>query len=306
MLELLQTVKRIAPSNSPVLVLGDSGTGKELIANAIHQHSPRRDKPFIALNCGSLPANLIESELFGYRKGAFSGADASKPGLVEKAHGGTLFLDEVGEMGPEAQVKLLRFAQSGEFYPVGGTMPRRVDVRLLAASNRDLSEAVSSGRFRQDLFYRLNVVLLRIPPLRERIDDIPLLVDHFIRKHGPQQGKGDYRFGSAAMEALQLHAWPGNVRELENAVQGALLMATGSTIGLEDLPLSVREGAVVLGQSRTPENLHELLRNHQELVERKAIAEALAQCGGHQTRAAKRLGIGRTTLMRKMKKHGIK
>jgi len=305
MLSLLDIVKRIAPTDSPVVITGESGTGKELFANAIHQHSLRKDKSFVAVNCGALPRNLVESELFGYRKGAFTGAVSSKPGLVEKAHGGTLFLDEVAEMEPEIQVKLLRFTQAGEFIPVGATEPMKVDVRLISASNRNLEAAVSEGTFREDLYYRLNVASLRLPPLRERIEDLPLLVDHFLKKLGKKLSKENYRFSNEAMEALQLHRWPGNVRELENAVYSAMVMTAESPMGPEALPVSVGR---IEQQAQTPgagTTLHEIVAGHQEMVEKRVISETLEACGGNQSETARRLSIGRNTLLRKMKRYGM-
>jgi two-component system response regulator AtoC len=301
MCRLLDVIKRIGPMDSPVVITGESGTGKELFANAVHQHSLRKDGPFIAVNCGALPQNIVESELFGYRKGAFTGAVSNKSGLVERADGGTLFLDEVAEMGPDVQVKLLRFAQSGEFIPVGGTEVQRVDVRLIAASNRDLEAAIDDGRFRSDLYYRLNVAAIRIPPLRERIEDLPLLVDHFLRKYGTKAGKDGYRFSNETMELLQMHPWPGNVRELENAVYSALVMANSSPIGLEALPLSITRKQPGLPISTGGGTLHEIVASHREAVERRMIVETLRECRGNQSEAARRLGIGRNTLMRKMK-----
>jgi two-component system response regulator AtoC len=301
MLRLLDVVRRIGPTDSPVVITGESGTGKELFANAVHQHSLRKGGPFVAVNCGALPQNIVESELFGYRKGAFTGAVSNKSGLVERADGGTLFLDEVAEMGPEVQVKLLRFAQSGEFIPVGGTELRRVDVRLVAASNRNLEEAIATGRFRSDLYYRLNVAAIRIPALRERIEDLPLLVDHFLRKYGPKAGKDGYRFSNEAMAALQLHPWPGNVRELENAVYSALVMANSSPVGPEALPVSIARELPTQSLSAGG-TLREIVASHQEAVERRAIVEMLRECGGNQSEAARRLGIGRNTLLRKMKR----
>jgi len=305
MLSLLDIVKRIAPTDSPVVITGESGTGKELFANAIHQHSLRKDKSFVAVNCGALPRNLVESELFGYRKGAFTGAVSSKPGLVEKAHGGTLFLDEVAEMEPEIQVKLLRFAQSGEFIPVGAPEQQKVDVRLISASNRNLEAAIAAGQFREDLYYRLNVASLRLPPLRERIEDLPLLVDHFLKKFGKKLGKENYRFSNSAMEAIQLHRWPGNVRELENAVYSAMVMAAESPIGPDALPVSInrfQQSAQSPGSGRT---LHEIVAGHQEMVESRIISETLKACDGNQSETARRLGIGRNTLLRKMKRYGM-
>jgi DNA-binding NtrC family response regulator len=306
MKNLLDVVNRIAPTDTPALIQGESGTGKELFAQAIHQHSPRKNRRFVAINCSALPNTLIESELFGYKKGAFSGAEGSKPGLVEKADGGTLFLDEVAEMGPDAQAKLLRFAQSGEFIPLGGTEMGRVNVRLIAASNRDLEGEVRKGRFRDDLFYRLNVVMLKIPPLRERPEDIPLLIDHFLNKFAPDLGKADYRFAPEALDLLQLYKWPGNVRELENAVRSALVMAIESPVGQESLPATVRVPLPVQFEQDEESTLREVVTSHQEALERKAIVKALSDYDGNRTRTAARLGISRNTLLRKIKRYGIR
>ena len=305
MRRLLETVVRIAPTDTPVLITGESGTGKELFAQAIHQHSARKNKAFLSLNCGALPETLIESELFGFRRGAFTGANMAKPGLVEQADGGTLLLDEIGEMGPEAQVKLLRFAQSGEFIRLGGTEAGRVDVRLIAASNQDLENAISEGRFRADLFYRLNVVSISIPPLRKRRDDIPPLVEHFLKKHGPSLGKEDYRFTPEALEVIQVHDWPGNVRELENAVHSALAMAVDTPIGADLLPLTVSRGALEGVHADGGVKMREMVSAQQETVEKRAIIDALESCGGNRSKAAKALGVGRNTLLRKMKRYGI-
>ena len=305
MRRLLETVVRIAPTDTPVLITGESGTGKELFAQAIHQHSRRKSKAFLTLNCGALPETLIESELFGFRRGAFTGANAAKPGLVEQADGGTLFLDEIGEMGPEAQVKLLRFAQSGEFIRLGGTEAGKVGVRLIAASNQDLESAISEGRFRADLFYRLNVVSISIPPLRERRDDIAPLVEHFLKKYGPSLGKDDYRLAPEALEAIQVHDWPGNVRELENAVHSALAMADGSPVGPELLPVTVSRSAAMGAHVDEGASMRDMVSAQQEAVEKKAIIDALESCGGNRSRAAKALGVGRNTLLRKMKRYGI-
>ncbi len=302
--KLLELVTKVAPTNVSVLISGESGTGKELFARAIHQHSGRRERRFVALNCGALPENLIESELFGYGRGAFTGAVQSKPGLVKQADGGTLFLDEIGEMGLDAQVKLLRFAQSGEFIPVGEVRPQRVDIRLIAATNSDLEGAAEKGDFRADLYYRLNVVSMNIPPLRERPEDIPLLIDHFIAKLGMPLGKGDYGFTPEALQAMQVYNWPGNVRELENAVNGALVMADGSPVGAEYLPAKVRGETVVAVKSGSGSRPDKVSQSR-AAVERRAIVEALEASGNSRTKAAEKLGISRTTLFRRMRRYGI-
>jgi DNA-binding NtrC family response regulator len=308
MLELIDVVKRTAPTDAPVVIVGESGTGKELFAKAVHQHSDRRDRPFLALNCSALPANLIESELFGYMRGAFTGADHQKKGLVAQADGGTLFLDEVSELGAEAQAKLLRFAQSGEFIPLGGTEQRRVDVRIVAASNRDLERAVTEGAFRADLFYRLNVVKISIPPLRERRDDIPLLIEHFLQIYGPEYGKEGLRFDGEAMDSLQLYRWPGNVRELENVVKSALVLAEKSPMAIGDLPISMRTGIPQAPgfNDAGSFSLPEAVGKQQEFLEIQSIKKALSETGGNRTRAAERLGINRITLLRKMRQYGLR
>lgn len=241
MRRLFDTIEKIAPSKATVLITGESGTGKELIARAIHYHSPRRDKPFVSVNCGALPETLLESELFGHEKGAFTGAIQRRKGRFELAHEGTLFLDEISEMSPHLQVKLLRVLQEMEFERVGGMETIRVDVRIIAASNRDLKTEMEEGRFRQDLFYRLNVVHIQVPPLRERKEDIPLLVQHFLTRYAGELGKGvPVRVHPEAMRCLIEYHWPGNVRELENVIERALILATGDEITLRDLPEEIR------------------------------------------------------------------
>jgi two-component system response regulator HydG len=305
MRRLLEIVIQVAPTDAPVLITGESGTGKELVARAVHRHSAHKDGPFVALNCGALPANLVESELFGYRQGAFTGAARSKPGLVTEADGGTLFLDEISEMGSEIQVKLLRFLQDGEFIPLGDTVPRRVGVRIVAASNKDLPRAIAEGRFREDLFYRLNVVQISIPPLRERPEDIVPLVNHFVAKHGEAIGKGAYGFSPSVIDAFQLYAWPGNVRELENVVHSALVMSQGTSIRLEDLPANfIGRGAEDLDAEKAG-SLGERVASVAGRIEKKEILAALRESGGNQSEAARRLGINRRTLIRKMKRYSI-
>jgi len=305
MLKLIESVKRIAPTNAPAIISGESGTGKELFAKAIHQESPRCDRPFIAVNCSAVPGNLVESELFGYIRGAFSGADRTKPGLVAAADGGTLFLDEIAELSMEAQSKLLRFTQSGEFIPVGGVQAQRVDVRLLAATNRDLEEVVAQGKFRSDLFYRLNVVRLRVPPLRRRSEEIPLFIEHFIRKHGAELGKEAFRFDSEALTRLQAYPWPGNVRELENAVRSALIMAETTPMTAGSLPISMRDPAVFEVKPDLSVPLQEGLKRLQVDYERNAIIKALESTGGNRARAAALLSVSRNTLFKKLKHYGI-
>jgi len=310
MVGLLETVRRIAPTGTAALIIGESGTGKEIIAKAIHQESGKPKRPFIAINCGALPPNLMESELFGYRRGAFTGAERSKAGLVAEAEGGTLFLDEIAELSTEAQTKLLRFVETGEFIPLGDTKTRKVSVRLLAATNRDLEAAVAEGKFRADLFYRLNVVMLRVPPLRERTEEIPLFIEHFVSLHAPSCGKDGYRFGREAIEVMMEYGWPGNVRELENAVKSAMLMAEHSPIGTGDLPAAVREGraqgAAGGADLESEMSLQEMLDRQQRDLETRAIKAALRTTGGNRSRAARKLSISRNTLLRKMRQYLIK
>ncbi|MFO0872178.1 MAG: sigma-54 dependent transcriptional regulator, partial [Pirellulales bacterium] len=275
-----------------VLVRGESGAGKELVARALHRGSPRADRPLLAVNCAALPRDLMESQLFGHKKGAFTGADADHIGWFQQADAGTLFLDEVGEMTLEGQAKLLRILEGHPFQPVGATKEIRVDVRVIAATNRDLAEFVREGRFRQDLYYRLSVYELPVPPLRERGDDIGLLIDHFLSHFARQHARPGLRLSPAARERLLQYAWPGNVRQLRNVLDSAVVLAEGEEIQIHDLGLRDVGGAVF-------ESL--------ELVhwERKLISEALARSGNHMPEAAKLLGISRATLYRKVDEYGI-
>ena len=293
MMELFRLLDRVTETELPVVVQGDSGTGKELVARAIHINGARKAGPFVSENCGAIPETLLESVLFGHVKGAFTGADRERKGLFEVANGGSLFLDEVGEMSAAMQTKLLRVLQNGEYRPVGGTDTRVTDVRIIAASNKDLSQLVASGVFREDLFYRLNVILIQIPPLRDRREDIPLLVDHFLSKHAAQ-GR---RVGTAAMAALMGHAWPGNVRELENEVMRAAALG-GEVILVDDLSPQVGSGAPLA--LADPDDLD--LRNRVEHLERDMISRALERTGGNNTHAAQLLGLSRYGLLKKLKR----
>lgn len=304
MMQLFETVRRSAPTSMPVLITGESGTGKELFARAVHALSDRAERPFIPLNCGALPSELIESELFGHKKGAFSGASSDKRGLVEEADGGTLFLDEISEMGADTQVKLLRFLEDSCFFPVGGTKPGEVDVRVVAATNRDLKWMIEQGEFREDLFYRLHVILLEIPPLRERADDIPLLAAHFLSRHGKALGRSVPRFSPAAMELLYAHQWPGNVRELENLVRRLLVLVEREEISESDVGKVLSSTAGKASVSAAGD-LGSIVAESQEQVERVQIINALKQHDGNRTHAARALGIGRNTLLRKLKKYSI-
>jgi len=281
-----------------VLIYGESGTGKELVARAIHVTSDRRDRPFAAVNVAALPETILEAELFGYEKGAFTGADARKIGHFEQASGSTLFLDEVGELKRDLQVKLLRTLQEREVLRVGGTEPVPVDVRVVAATNRDLEREVREGRFREDLFYRLNVIPIALPPLRGRRTDIPLLVEHFLAKHGePGRTRG---IAPEALEALVGYAWPGNVRELESVVERTLLLADGDVVRLDDLPPAVRMRSRTLAGGLPidiPEEGLDL-----DGLERSLILRALEKAGGNVTRAARLLGLSRRTLQYRLEK----
>jgi PAS domain S-box-containing protein len=289
----------VANSDSTVLIEGEPGTGKELVARAIHNLGPRRDAPFVAVNCGALPDTLVESELFGHVRGAFTDAKRDKKGRFAMAEGGTLLLDEIGDVSPAVQVKLLRVLQEREYLPLGSSQPMKTNVRVLAATNRDLALEAMNGRFRQDLFYRLNVVRVALPPLRSRVDDVPLMVDHFIDRFNTLQGRRIRGISERAMKTLMAHAFPGNVRELENAIEHAFVVCAGNTIRVEDLPAHIRGEAI--DTTRRVVSVHGPL----EAAETAAIREALTRHGGNRTRAAEDLGISRNTLWRKMKKHGI-
>jgi PAS domain S-box-containing protein len=298
-----QLAQLVARSTSTALIEGEAGTGKELIARAIHNLGPRKDGPFVAVNCGALPESLAESELFGYVKGAFTDATKDKPGRFALAEGGTLLLDEVGEMSSAMQVKLLRVLQEKEFTPLGAVDAVRGDVRVLAATNRDLAADVGQGRFRQDLFFRLNIIRIHVPPLRARLEDVPLLVDNFIKKFNAMQGRRITGIGERAMGLLMRHDWPGNVRELENAIEHAFVICGGSVIGREDLPPYILEDGPV-GQAPLAESEADGLGPLQN-VEALAIREALSRSDGNRTRAAENLGISRNTLWRKMRRYRI-
>jgi PAS domain S-box-containing protein len=290
----------VAKSNSTVLVEGEPGTGKELVARAIHSIGPRRDAPFVAVSCGAIPETLVESELFGHVRGAFTDARRDRAGRFAQAQGGTLLLDEVGELSASVQVKLLRVLQEREFTPLGSATPIKANVRILAATNRDLSLEVNSGRFRQDLYFRLNVVRIALPPLRSRTSDIPLLVEHFIARFNALQGRRIGHISDRAMAQLMAYHFPGNVRELENSIEHAFVVCADSTIKLEDLPPYIREGTTATTRVDVV-NLGPL-----ENAEAAAIRDALARHDGNRTRAAEDLGVSRNTLWRKMKRHGIR
>jgi DNA-binding NtrC family response regulator len=293
--EIFALIKRIAHTRSSVLISGESGTGKEVVARAIHFHGDRAEKPFVPINCTAIPEGLLESELFGHVRGAFTGAHASKRGLFEKADGGTLFLDEIGDMGLALQGKLLRVLQDREIRPVGGTQSVRVDVRIIAATNRDLEAEIAEGRFREDLFYRLNVIPLHIPPLRERSEDVPALVEAFLRRHG--EGRARY-FSPEAMRRLAEHPWRGNARELENVVERALALSDADVLGPEDVPLP---GCASGGASRGDDFLREAAARGLTLhdLDELYTEEVLKRTGGNKVQAARILGIDRKTLYRR-------
>ncbi len=301
---LFDTSRKVAVSDTTVLVEGESGTGKELFARAIHVHSPRATKPFVAVNCGSLVGTLLESELFGHVKGAFTGAHATKVGLVQVASTGTLFLDEIGELALDLQPKLLRMLQEGEVKPVGGVETRKVDVRVVAATNRDLLADVKAGRFREDLYYRLNVICLKIPPLRERPEDIPLLVDRFLRSYSVKARREIDGITDAALAHLSQQPWPGNVRELQNAVERAIILSSGRVIDVSDLAQGPRISAQPAGQpARLAPAPYPFTGMTLEEVERRHIEHVMTAVGGQRTRAAEVLGINRTTLWKKLRQY---
>ena len=308
-------IEKVADTPSTVLITGESGTGKELVARALHEQSPRAHAPLIKVNCAAIPDTLIESELFGYEKGAFTGAVSSKPGRFELADKGTLFLDEIGEIPLEMQVKLLRALQENEFERVGGIRTLKVDVRVIAATNRDLAEQIEAGRFREDLYYRLNVVPLHVPPLRDRKADIPLLVEHILEKFKSRLGKSIDEIDGAAMSALVDYPWPGNIRELENVLERTILFCENSVISRADLPDPLPQaakdepGAIsdsTPARLSTDASLKDIVRAETERVERHLIAQALEDTGGNVTHAAKRLKISRKSLQNKMKELGLR
>ncbi len=307
MLEIFDLITKVAPSRAGVLIQGESGTGKELIAKAIHLLSTRANKPFVTVNCSAIPESLLESEMFGHVKGSFTGAVASKPGLVEAAHSGTLFLDEVGEIPLSVQPKLLRFIQDREFRRVGDTEDRKVDTRVIAATNRNLEKAMEQGAFREDLYYRLNVIRIRVPPLRERSDDIPLLVDHFLRKFVRAQGKHIEKVSSLAIRVLCNHDYPGNVRELENIIERCVTLEQSSQLTAEHLPSTLLERAPsspASVQMDIPPNGIDLDKVTEDL-ERKLISRALAMSGGNRGKAARLLGITLRSLRYRLVKLGM-
>ncbi len=315
--DIYAVLERVADTPTTVLITGESGTGKELVARALHDHSSRKDKPFIKVNCAAIPKELIESELFGYERGAFTGAVGSKPGRFELASGGTLFLDEIGEIPVEMQVKLLRALQESEFERVGGIKTIHVDVRLVAATNRDLKKLISQGTFREDLFYRLNVVPIRLPALRERAIDIPVLVDHFLLKFNERLKKHVGGVEQDAMEILSAYGWPGNIRELENVVERAVLFSDGPKLRSQDLPPELRGGSISMSPPAIGDTnldnalaaeggLKEHVKSAMSRLEKELVGRALQQTGGNVTHAARLLKISRKGLQLKMKELGLR
>jgi transcriptional regulator with GAF, ATPase, and Fis domain len=293
---IYKMIEDIAPTDATVLIQGESGTGKELVARAIHLESPRQDKPFVVINCSAYPATLLESELFGHEKGAFTGAIRQKIGRFEQAHGGTVFLDEIGEIHPSAQIKLLRVLQTQKFERLGGEKTLGVNLRILAATNKDLLQEVKKGNFREDLYYRLNVIPINLPPLRERRNDVPLLARYFLQRFATEQEKKIQGFSAEAMRLLMEHQWPGNVRELENTVEHATVLAKSVRIEVSDLPAAIRTTSSLAEITRVP-----TMEEH----ERKILQDALEECSWNKKQAAKRLGISRSTLYDKLKKYQI-
>jgi two-component system response regulator PilR (NtrC family) len=317
MLAVFELIERIAPTGSTVLITGESGTGKELVARAIHVNSPRHDRPFVALNCGALTETLLDSELFGHMRGSFTGADSNKKGLIEVAEKGTVFLDEIGEMSPMLQVKVLRVLQERKFRRVGGTEEIDADIRIIAATNRDLEKMVADGQFREDLYYRINVIPVRLPPLRERADDVDLLAEHFVNKFAAQMKKEIGGLSREALACLKAYSWPGNIRELENAIERAVALERTPTILPESLPEPVRGGAPIrpaaaaavavaaAGSAALPAQGFDL-EQHVQHLEREYIAEALRRSGGVKVKAAELLGMSFRSFRYYMKKYNLK
>jgi two-component system, NtrC family, response regulator PilR len=309
MLAVFDLIQTVARTTSTVLVTGESGTGKELVARAVHHHSLRRERPFVALNCGALPEALLESELFGHMRGAFTGADSNKKGLVEVAEQGTIFLDEIGEMSPMMQVKLLRVLQERTFRRVGGLEEVEADIRVIAATNQELPKMVADGKFREDLFYRINVIPVALPPLRERREDIPLLAEHFLQKFARQMEKDMHGISGEAVALLAAHHWPGNIRELENAMERAVALERTPVILPESLPGPIRLGTASEPAAPQVQTLPETgfdLEQHVKQVERTYIAQALSRAGGVQVRAAELLGMSFRSFRYYAKKYNLK
>jgi len=302
-MQVFETIKKISDYKASVLIVGESGTGKEMVARCIHYNSPRSSEPFVTVNCGAIPETLLESELFGHERGAFTDAKKEKRGSFELAHRGTIFLDEVGEMSLSAQVKLLRALQEGEVKRLGSEHPLSVDVRIIAATIRDLSQAVGEGKFREDLFYRLHVLPIHLPPLRERKEDIPLLVDHFIQKYNTEHGLHTEGITEEAVARLLEYSWPGNVRELENAIERAMILAQGKKIGVECLPSEVLGERVPWKRDLLGDEFS--IKKASRIMEEELIRKALRKTKGNRSQAAKILEISHPSLLSKMKEYGI-
>ena len=301
MQEVFETIRQVAPTRATVLVQGESGTGKELVAHAIHRLSPRARGPFIPVHCAALSQNLLESELFGHEKGSFTGATERRPGRFELADGGTLFLDEVGEIDPSVQVKILRVLEEQVFERVGGQESLQVDVRLVAATNKDLKQMVAEGRFREDLYYRLYVVVIHLPPLRDRVSDIPLLAQHFIRSLAAQNNKDVEGLTPEAMDVLTSYGWPGNVRELRNVLERMVVLSRGNKLSVRDIPAAIRDHT-----PRRPAHLPGTSELSLQEAEKQMIIRALRASDGNRTKAAAQLGISRRTLHRKLNEYGLR
>jgi DNA-binding NtrC family response regulator len=308
MREVFRVMSRVCGLDTTVLILGESGTGKELVARGIHRRSRRSAGPFVAVNCSAIPSSLVESEFFGYERGAFTDAKEAHPGWLEQAHRGTLFLDEIGDLPLNAQAKLLRVLQDSQVTRLGARAPTKVDVRVLAATNRDLEQAVECGEFRQDLFWRLNVLALRLPALRERAEDLPLLIDALLERLGAELGLGQYTLSAESRRLLLMHDWPGNVREMENTLRGAMIVGEGTTIKSIDLPPRIRgeiPGALRSVDGREPLTLANAVERAVSRVERGVIQAALTENRGNRSATADSLGINRKTLFNKMREYGL-
>lgn len=305
MMEIFETIKKISDYNTTILIEGESGTGKELIARAIHYNSPRKNAKFVAINCGAIPENLLESELFGHKRGAFTDATKDKKGLLEEANNGTILLDEIGELPLHLQVKLLRVLQERVIYPVGDTQPIPVDVRVIAATLRDLDADVKNGRFRDDLLYRLNVITIRIPPLRNRKEDIPLLVNYFLKKNQEKLGLTVYGVSLEAMNAIVEYNWPGNIRELENCIERAMILTDDNKITLSSLPRTIQESITRKDEAIKVQDGDLSIKKHTSNLEKSLIVRALKQTKGNRTHAAKLLEISHRTLLYKLKEYNL-
>ncbi len=319
MQKVYEMIEKIADTDSTVMITGESGTGKELVAKTIHFNSSRSQRPFVPLNCAAIPKDLLESELFGHERGAFTGAMSTRIGRFELAHSGTLFLDEIGELDPSLQVKLLRVLQEREFERVGGVKTIKVDVRILAATNKDLEKATKEGKFREDLFYRLNVIPLQLPPLRKRIEDFPLLIEHFVHELSKRRKREPLKFSQEVMDCLVKYKWPGNVRELENLIERLTILSSGNVVTVSDLPEKIHQLTIpeIEDSAHSPEvSEHQGgygalpvygldLNTYVNNIEKNLILKALEKTGGVRSKAAGLLGLNRTTLIEKMKKMGI-